>query len=185
MIPSSCPIATVCTFASLPQILATDGVMRQWDLGKAFKNDFDKRKYLCQRYHGSQFNWIKQHLIVNSDVTFAIAIKHAIKFMKLHSCKSVNPLQCSYLDNILYMIVIWPRIVYDSTGSSCGGDLTTPTGSFVSPNYPSPYGHSAECIFTITVARGSRIQLAFVDFDLESNSNCRYDYVLVWQELFG
>ena len=71
------------------------------------------------------------------------------------------------------------RILYDSTATGCGADLTTPTGSFTSPNYPQPYGHNAECIWTITAARGSTIQLMFVEIDIEIHSNCIYDYVEV------
>lgn len=63
--------------------------------------------------------------------------------------------------------------------SGCGGLLTTPTGSFVSPNFPLPYGHNAECYWTISVAEGSNVQLVFVEFDLEDHSDCNYDYVQV------
>ena len=61
----------------------------------------------------------------------------------------------------------------------CGGDLTTPSGSFVSPNYPSPYHHNVECYWTITTSRGSRIVLRIDDFNLEAHSNCAYDYLQV------
>ncbi|KAL5010260.1 hypothetical protein ScPMuIL_012565 [Solemya velum] len=71
------------------------------------------------------------------------------------------------------------RIEYDTTSTGCGSDLTATSGSFVSPNYPSPYGANVECFWTITVSQGSRIQIAFVDFELESHGNCGYDYVLV------
>ncbi|XP_053408750.1 cubilin-like isoform X2 [Mercenaria mercenaria] len=71
------------------------------------------------------------------------------------------------------------RLSYDSTATGCGADLTTPTGSFVSPNYPMPYGHNAECFYTITVSRGSRVQLTFVDIEIEVHPNCNYDYVEV------
>ncbi|CAH1775425.1 unnamed protein product [Owenia fusiformis] len=71
------------------------------------------------------------------------------------------------------------QIYYDGTTSGCGGSLTTPTGSFVSPNYPLAYGHNAECYWTITVARGSTINLVFVDFDIETHGTCAYDYVQV------
>jgi len=57
----------------------------------------------------------------------------------------------------------------------CGGELSGLTGSFVSPNYPLPYGHSAECFWTISVSRGSKIQLQFSDFDLETHSVCFFD----------
>ncbi|PVD35988.1 hypothetical protein C0Q70_02958 [Pomacea canaliculata] len=71
------------------------------------------------------------------------------------------------------------QIVYDGTASGCGGDLTTPTGSFVSPNYPNPYDHNAECYWTITVAQGSSILLTFEDFSMENHIQCMYDYVEV------
>ena len=57
--------------------------------------------------------------------------------------------------------------------------MTTPTGSFTSPNYPSPYSHNSECFWTITVSAGSSIQLSFLDFDVEAHSACRYDYLEV------
>ncbi|WAR06690.1 CUBN-like protein, partial [Mya arenaria] len=74
------------------------------------------------------------------------------------------------------------RLVYDATATGCGADLVTSTGSFVSPNYPMPYGHNAECIYTITTSRGSLIQLSFVDIDIENNRQCRYDYVEVREQ---
>lgn len=57
--------------------------------------------------------------------------------------------------------------------------MTTPTGSFVSPNYPNPYDHNAECYWTITVAQGSSILLTFEDFSMENHIQCMYDYVEV------
>ncbi|XP_061178089.1 cubilin-like [Saccostrea echinata] len=69
------------------------------------------------------------------------------------------------------------RIFYDTTAEGCGADMINPTGSFVSPNYPNQYSHNAECFWTITISRGSRIHLTFVDFDFENHQSCRYDYV--------
>ncbi|XP_048237900.1 cubilin-like isoform X1 [Haliotis rufescens] len=70
-------------------------------------------------------------------------------------------------------------ISYDGTATGCGADLTTPTGSFISPNYPMPYGHNAECFWTVTTSLGSTITLTFTDFDIESHTTCGFDYVLV------
>lgn len=61
----------------------------------------------------------------------------------------------------------------------CGADMTNPTGSFVSPNYPNQYSHNAECFWTITISQGSRIHLTFVDFNFEQHASCQYDYVEV------
>ena len=55
----------------------------------------------------------------------------------------------------------------------CGGELTSSTGAFTSPGYPQPYHHNAECIWTISVSQGSRIQLIFVDINLEESPACR------------
>lgn len=63
--------------------------------------------------------------------------------------------------------------------SGCGGTLTSPTGSFTSPNYPETYGHNAVCTYKITVSRGSKIQLVLVDLELEESSECRFDYIEV------
>ena len=63
--------------------------------------------------------------------------------------------------------------------AGCGGQLSGLSGSFVSPNYPLPYGHSTECFWTVQVARGSKVQLQFSDFDLESHSMCQYDFLEV------
>ncbi|KAL8573049.1 hypothetical protein ACOMHN_010479 [Nucella lapillus] len=63
--------------------------------------------------------------------------------------------------------------------SGCGGDLTTPTGSFISPNYPNPYTHNSECFWTIRGAQGSSLQLTFQDLDVETHSQCRFDYLEV------
>ena len=65
------------------------------------------------------------------------------------------------------------------TRAGCGGELTGRTGSFVSPNYPLPYGHSTECFWNVSVSRGSIIRLQFNDFQLETHSMCYYDFLEV------
>jgi hypothetical protein len=61
----------------------------------------------------------------------------------------------------------------------CGGDLTTPTGSFVSPNFPQAYTHASECFWTVRVNVGSGVRITFDDFDVEGHSTCSYDYLEV------
>ncbi|XP_069122184.1 cubilin-like [Argopecten irradians] len=71
------------------------------------------------------------------------------------------------------------RIVYEATATGCGGDLTTPEGSFISPDYPNTYPHNTECFWTITVSRGSQIVLNVTDIDMEGGSSCYFDYILI------
>ena len=61
--------------------------------------------------------------------------------------------------------------------SECGRHFTTPEGTFSSPNFPGRYPHSRNCVWTIQVPRGRRVTLRFDNFNIESHSNCRYDYV--------
>ncbi|KAK2147338.1 hypothetical protein LSH36_558g01028 [Paralvinella palmiformis] len=70
-------------------------------------------------------------------------------------------------------------ISYDSTLSGCGGEMTGPTGNFISPNYPQAHHMRAECFWLLTVARGSTVNIIFVDLDLEADDQCAYDYVEV------
>ncbi|XP_050407117.2 cubilin, partial [Patella vulgata] len=71
------------------------------------------------------------------------------------------------------------KILYDGTSTGCGADLTSSTGSFISPNYPMTYAHNSECFWTITINQGNTITLTFADFDLEAQHNCHYDYLMV------
>jgi len=52
--------------------------------------------------------------------------------------------------------------------AECGGDLTTPTGTLSSPNYPGLYAHARRCHWIIRVAPTQRISLTFVDLDIQS-----------------
>uniref|UniRef100_A0A3Q3IQH3 Transmembrane serine protease 15 n=1 Tax=Monopterus albus TaxID=43700 RepID=A0A3Q3IQH3_MONAL len=53
--------------------------------------------------------------------------------------------------------------------ADCGGpfDLWEPNSTFSSPNYPQSYGNKAECLWTLHSAEGQKIQLHFLDFDVE------------------
>ncbi|CAG2112441.1 unnamed protein product, partial [Medioppia subpectinata] len=68
------------------------------------------------------------------------------------------------------------EITYDSGTTGCGGLLTTQTGSVESPGYPQPYAHNAECVWLISVSKGSTISLTISDMDIEAHSTCRFDY---------
>lgn len=74
------------------------------------------------------------------------------------------------------------RALYSTAGAACGGDFTAPSGTFTSPGYPDSYPQSAECVWTIVVSAGSRVQMSFSMFDIEDSSNCVNDFLEVREE---
>uniref|UniRef100_A0A8C0RW72 Cubilin n=1 Tax=Canis lupus familiaris TaxID=9615 RepID=A0A8C0RW72_CANLF len=62
----------------------------------------------------------------------------------------------------------------------CGGELSGTTGSFSSPGYPNTYPPNKECIWYITTAPGSSIQLTIHDFDVEYHARCNFDVLEVY-----
>ena len=72
------------------------------------------------------------------------------------------------------------KIKWEATATGCGGSLSSPTGSIISPNYPEPYSVHTDCIWKIAVSTGSLIQAVFSDLDLEEHSECQLDYVEVY-----
>lgn len=71
-------------------------------------------------------------------------------------------------------------LIYSGTVQGCGGSVTAPSGTIISPNYPHPYGHNAECNWFIQVAQGSRIEIRIVDLDIEEHFNCAYDFLQIY-----
>lgn len=57
----------------------------------------------------------------------------------------------------------------------CGGKLTHPEGSLLSPNYPKKYDHGLTCLWEIVADYGYSVVLTVHDFDLETSSTCEYD----------
>ncbi|XP_067326675.1 cubilin [Anolis sagrei] len=69
---------------------------------------------------------------------------------------------------------------WDGTSTGCGGTLSTSSGIFMSPNYPLPYHHNAECYWLLKSSRGSPFEIQFDQFHLESHRSCEYDYLAVY-----
>jgi len=62
----------------------------------------------------------------------------------------------------------------------CGGRIRLGNQATIrSPGYPSNYDSNLDCIWTITAPEGSMMKLEFLNFDLEPDSSCTYDYVSV------
>jgi len=74
-----------------------------------------------------------------------------------------------------------------STGGSCGGTLAGSSGTITSEGFPTGYSNNQDCTWTISPAFISLtniltntlqvVKFTVEDFELEANSNCRYDYV--------
>lgn len=60
----------------------------------------------------------------------------------------------------------------------------------MSKNFPENYPHNTDCEWLISVEASKRVVLTFQDFDVESSTNCTYDYVAVrtlfetWRQKF-
>uniref|UniRef100_A0AAQ4S362 CUB and Sushi multiple domains 3a n=1 Tax=Gasterosteus aculeatus aculeatus TaxID=481459 RepID=A0AAQ4S362_GASAC len=57
----------------------------------------------------------------------------------------------------------------------CFSNFTAPMGTVLSPDYPEGYGNNLNCVWLIISEPGSRIHLAFNDFDLEPP----YDFLAI------
>uniref|UniRef100_A0A4W6F2P1 Cubilin n=1 Tax=Lates calcarifer TaxID=8187 RepID=A0A4W6F2P1_LATCA len=73
------------------------------------------------------------------------------------------------------------HITYTTSPSDpgCGGTFTDSEGIIISPNWPNDYAHNRQCIYLIRLPAGERVALNFTHMNLESHSNCLFDYVEV------
>uniref|UniRef100_A0A8C2HMM3 CUB domain-containing protein n=1 Tax=Cyprinus carpio TaxID=7962 RepID=A0A8C2HMM3_CYPCA len=62
----------------------------------------------------------------------------------------------------------------------CGGVLTGLSGVISSPGYPLEYNNNADCSWTVHVSNQSVVSLVFLDFQLENNEGCNFDYVALF-----
>lgn len=63
---------------------------------------------------------------------------------------------------------------------NCGGDLVADSGFVGSEAFPNFYKPNSKCTWRITVPEGNVVTLSFRVFDLEADSQCRYDYLDVY-----
>uniref|UniRef100_A0A3B5BIP0 CUB domain-containing protein 2-like n=1 Tax=Stegastes partitus TaxID=144197 RepID=A0A3B5BIP0_9TELE len=62
----------------------------------------------------------------------------------------------------------------------CGGVLTGLSGMISSPGYPQEYSNNADCTWSIHVSNTSVVTLVFLDFQLENNEGCNFDFVALF-----
>ncbi|XP_050561143.1 cubilin-like [Spodoptera frugiperda] len=63
----------------------------------------------------------------------------------------------------------------------CGGEVDATThGHISSPGSPGPYPPDRDCYWHLTTTLGKRISLHFFALDIESHSNCSFDYLALY-----
>ncbi|XP_063111990.1 membrane frizzled-related protein isoform X2 [Cavia porcellus] len=68
-----------------------------------------------------------------------------------------------------------------ATLSECGGNLTGLQGIFSTPNHLQQYPQHQLCTWHISVPVGHRIELQFLNFSLDAQEGCKFDYVEVYE----
>ena len=70
-------------------------------------------------------------------------------------------------------------ILSSADNGGCGGAFTADSGVMISPNYPNPYPHNAQCVYTVTVHQNEIMNLTFTSLELEQpiGGSCEWDYV--------
>ncbi|KAM9702986.1 LOW QUALITY PROTEIN: scavenger receptor cysteine-rich domain-containing protein DMBT1-like [Dama dama] len=64
--------------------------------------------------------------------------------------------------------------------SSCGGVISSLSGSFSSPRYPTNYPTDVECVWVIHLAEKFRVELTIPSLKLEDVYGCPYDFIEVF-----
>ncbi|XP_062336735.1 CUB domain-containing protein 2 [Osmerus eperlanus] len=101
-------------------------------------------------------------------------------------CGEVSPPQFTSSWNVMSIIFHSDRHVAHrgfSVGyrkDMCGGVLTGLSGIISSPGYPQEYTNNANCSWTIHVSNRSVVTLVFLDFQLENNEGCNFDFVALF-----
>ena len=82
---------------------------------------------------------------------------------------------------ILYLTCKCLTILLYSADNGCGGAFTADNGVMISPDYPNPYPHNAQCVYTVTVHQNEVMNLTITNLELEQpiGGSCEWDYVEV------
>ncbi|KAM6172235.1 membrane frizzled-related protein [Erethizon dorsatum] len=67
-----------------------------------------------------------------------------------------------------------------ATLSGCGGNLTGLQGTFSTPNHLQQYPQQQLCTWHISVPVGHSVELQFLNFSLDAQDGCKFDYVEVY-----
>ncbi|XP_052588775.1 bone morphogenetic protein 1 isoform X1 [Peromyscus californicus insignis] len=69
---------------------------------------------------------------------------------------------------------------HDCKEAGCEHKLTSTSGTITSPNWPDKYPSKKECTWAISSTPGHRVKLTFVEMDIESQPECAYDHLEVF-----
>ncbi|KDR10358.1 Dorsal-ventral patterning tolloid-like protein 1, partial [Zootermopsis nevadensis] len=69
---------------------------------------------------------------------------------------------------------------HDCKEGGCKYEITAPSGTISSPNYPDYYPSRKDCIWHFTTTPGHRIKLIFSEFELEPHQECAYDHIVIY-----
>uniref|UniRef100_A0A8C7ZCR0 CUB and Sushi multiple domains 3b n=1 Tax=Oryzias sinensis TaxID=183150 RepID=A0A8C7ZCR0_9TELE len=102
------------------------------------------------RRHGSDFS-------IDSTVQFSCGEDYVLQGSKSISCQRVAEVFAAWSDHRPVCKV-----------KTCGSNLQGPSGTFTSPNFPTPYESNSQCVWIITASNPNKvIQINFEEFDLE------------------
>ena len=92
-------------------------------------------------------------------------------------------------DEVGACVVTDPEVttIEDNSGSG-SGPVSGPEieeEELTSPNYPQNYDNDLEQVEVLTADSGEQIQIDFIDFRLEGDEGCSYDYVTITEEVQG
>ncbi|XP_075972136.1 cubilin [Anticarsia gemmatalis] len=136
-----------------------------FDLERPIRNKCDLGDYLEIRNGGSE--------------TSPIIGQYCGKIQSMRITSLANVLHLHFHSDF-YLTGGGFKIEWDGRINGCGGTLTSSTGSITSPNYPDDYHENAECFYRIVTSAGARIRISFTELDLERTSNCRDDYIEIY-----
>ncbi|XP_048835385.1 tumor necrosis factor-inducible gene 6 protein [Brienomyrus brachyistius] len=74
----------------------------------------------------------------------------------------------------------WDVYCYNPNGKQCGGILTEQHRLINSPGYPDEYEDEQICYWHIRLRYGQRVQLRFLEFDVEDDTACLSDYLEIY-----
>lgn len=69
---------------------------------------------------------------------------------------------------------------HDCKEAGCEHKVTSTSGTITSPNWPDKYPSKKECTWAISSTPGHRVKLTFVEMDIESQPECAYDHLEVF-----